>query len=92
LINLAKSLSWKASKKARYFKIENNENQIRVEKNNNRLACERYFWSSRRIPCEHIFCAVVCTSNNGDNVKSFLPNSDARWKLREIVDDNEIID
>jgi len=63
-----------------------------VEKNNNRLACERYFWSSRRIPCERIFCAVVCTSNNGDNVKSFLPNSDARWKLREIVDDNEIID
>jgi len=59
LINLTKSLSWKASKKATYFTIENNEFQFRVEKkiNNNRLACECYFWNSMRIPTGDKFWA-----------------------------------
>ena len=39
-----------------------------------------------RIPCEHIFAAVVCSSNNEDYIKNFPKNYHPRWNTSDDID------
>ena len=95
VLNIGHALSWKVLNKPIYFKVyqESEEDALKVHKINNLLVCSCYFYSSMKIPCQHILACLICSSDTESHrslMKNLILMFHQRWHVTLEDEDHEM--